>query len=234
MFQDRKDAGEKLARALGKYQSKNALVLAIPGGGVEVGNQVAKHLGADFSLLIARKLPYPDNPEAGFGAVAEDGIGNLEHSGATSCRTKEEQMPTRKATAFWEGTLKKGKGRIQSESGAVEGAYSFASRFQQGQGTNPEELIGAALAGCFSMALASGLAQKGYAPERIQTTAGVTIEKIGKGFAISRIRLQTEAEVPQIDENIFLEQAQTAKDNCPVSKALKGTEISLQAELKSG
>lgn len=142
-------------------------------------------------------------------------------------------MPVRKASAVWEGSLKKGKGKVRLGSGAFEGAYSFASRFEAGEGTNPEELIGAAHAGCFSMALAGGLAQAGFSPERIDTRAQVSIEKVGEGFKITGIELHTEAEVPDAEEEVFLQQARKAKDNCPVSKALAGTEIKLQAKLKS-
>jgi len=140
-------------------------------------------------------------------------------------------MPTRNASAVWEGTLKDGKGRMKLGSGAFEGNYSFASRFEQGGGTNPEELIGGAHAGCFSMALAGGLTQSGYPPQRIETSAEVAIERVGGGFRITRINLKTEAAVSGIEEKLFLDQAQMAKLNCPVSQALKGVEISLQAKL---
>jgi len=140
-------------------------------------------------------------------------------------------MPIRIADAIWEGNLKDGKGRMKLGSGAFEGAYSFSSRFEEGAGTNPEELIGAALAGCFSMALAHGLAQSGYTPKRIYTTARVKIEKIDEGFKITSIALDTEAEVPGIGEQAFMEKAEITKKTCPVSKALTGTEIKLQAKL---
>jgi osmotically inducible protein OsmC len=142
-------------------------------------------------------------------------------------------MITRKSSAQWQGPLNKGKGTMKLASGAFEGAYSFASRFEQGEGTNPEELIGAAHAGCFSMALAHGLAQAGYFPKNIETTASVALDKVGEGFRITGITLNTTAEVPEISEETFLEQAETAKNNCPVSVALAGTEISLQAKLTS-
>jgi lipoyl-dependent peroxiredoxin len=140
-------------------------------------------------------------------------------------------MAKRTASAVWEGTLREGKGRVKLGSGAFEGPYSFASRFEEGTGTNPEELIGAAHAGCFSMALAAGLTKGGFSPKRISTTASVSLEKVGEGFKITRIDLNTEAEIPGIDEGTFLEQADTAKKNCPVSQALAGTEISLNAKL---
>ncbi len=140
-------------------------------------------------------------------------------------------MATRKANAHWEGTLQSGKGSVKLGSGAFEGNYSFSSRFENGQGTNPEELIAAAHAGCFSMALAHGLEQAGYEPKRISTVANVSIEKVGEGFGITQIELQTEAEIPDIEENELQQQAQTAKNDCPVSKALAGTEIKLKSKL---
>ena len=140
-------------------------------------------------------------------------------------------MAKRTATAVWEGTLREGKGTVKLGSGAFEGAYSFASRFEEGTGTNPEELIGAAHAGCFSMALAAGLTRAGFSPRRISTTANVSLEKVGDAFRITKIELNTEAEIPGIDDNGFQEQAQAAKKNCPVSQALAGTEISLRATL---
>jgi lipoyl-dependent peroxiredoxin len=143
-------------------------------------------------------------------------------------------MAKRTANAVWEGTLREGKGRVKLGSGAFDGQYSFSSRFEEGTGTNPEELIGAAHAGCFSMALAAGLTRAGFNPTRISTTANVSLEKVGEGFKITRIHLETEGEVPGIDENAFLENAETAKKNCPVSQALAGTEISLNASLVKG
>jgi osmotically inducible protein OsmC len=140
-------------------------------------------------------------------------------------------MTTRTGNAVWEGTLKEGKGSVKLGSGAYEGAYSFSSRFENGKGTNPEELLGAAHAGCFSMALANGLAQAGHPPKRVNTTARVHLEKTGEGFKITSIDLDTEAEVPGIDEQTFLREAETAKKNCPISQVLGGTEIKLQAKL---
>ena len=142
-------------------------------------------------------------------------------------------MPTRSANAVWEGKLQNGQGTMKLGSGAFEGNYSFPSRFESGQGTNPEELIGAAHAGCFSMALAAALGRAGYAPERVQTEAKVHLEKVGEGFKITKIELETEANIPNIDESEFQEQAQAAKQNCPVSQALTGTEITLNAKLTS-
>src|SRR5438445_8977550 len=142
-------------------------------------------------------------------------------------------MSTRKATAVWEGSLKEGSGRVSLGSGAFEGAYSFRSRFEDGKGTNPEELIGAAHAGCFSMALSAGLGRAGFTPTRIQTEARVHLEKAEDGFKISRIQLVTEAEVPGIDARKFQEEAEAAKKGCPVSKALASVPIELNAKLKT-
>ncbi len=141
-------------------------------------------------------------------------------------------MPTRKAEAQWEGNLAEGKGQLKLGSGAFDGPYSFKSRFEEGQSaTNPEELIGAAHAGCFTMALTAQLSRAGIAPTRIHTTAQVKLEKVGDAFSITKIDLATEAEIPGIDDPTFQKHALDAKQNCPVSKALAGTEIGLTARL---
>jgi osmotically inducible protein OsmC len=140
-------------------------------------------------------------------------------------------MPIRKADAVWNGELKGGSGTMRLGSGAFEGSYSFGTRFEETPGTNPEELIAAAHAGCFSMALAAGLGRAGYTPERVRTSATAHLEKGEAGFSITRIELDTEASVPGIDDAAFQEQAQAAKAGCPVSKALAGVEISLDARL---
>jgi lipoyl-dependent peroxiredoxin len=140
-------------------------------------------------------------------------------------------MATRKAKAVWTGTLSKGKGQFESGSGIIQGQYSFASRFENGKGTNPEELIAAAHAGCFSMAFAGILEQAGFPPDNIRTTAHVTIDKVGDGFSITGIALETEAKVKGIDEKTFQEKAAAAKAGCPVSRALAGTPIKLSARL---
>ena len=142
-------------------------------------------------------------------------------------------MPVRSASAVWNGTLIDGNGTMKMASGAYEGAYSFGSRFQEEPGTNPEELIAAAHAGCFSMALSAGLGKAGFNATRVATSAKARLEKVGEGFAITRIELTTEAEVPGIDEATFQQHATGAKENCPVSKALAGVEISLNATLVS-
>ena len=141
-------------------------------------------------------------------------------------------MPKRKATARWDGSLTEGAGSMQMASGAYEGAYSFQSRFEEGEGTNPEELIAAAHAGCFSMALSLVLGQGGNEPESIETEATVQVEKAGDGFAINRITLRTKARVPGIDDAAFQQAAEAAKEGCPVSQALAGVEsIEVEAQL---
>jgi lipoyl-dependent peroxiredoxin len=143
-------------------------------------------------------------------------------------------MAIRKASAQWEGTITEGGGQIALGSGAYEGPYSFQSRFEEGAGTNPEELIGAAHAGCFSMALSGVLTGAGTPPERIETDARVSIVKQGEGFAINKIQLVTRGRVPGIDQDAFQQAAQTAKETCPVSVALGGVpDISLEATLES-
>jgi lipoyl-dependent peroxiredoxin len=140
-------------------------------------------------------------------------------------------MPTRKAHARWEGTLKEGKGKVDFGNGAFKGAYSFASRFEEGSGTNPEELLGAAHAGCFAMALSLVLGQAGFKPEYVDATAHVTVTPRDGGFKITKSHLVCEAKVPGIDEVTFVQHAQAAKANCPVSQALAGTGITLEAKL---
>jgi osmotically inducible protein OsmC len=139
-------------------------------------------------------------------------------------------MPRRSANATWNGTLKDGSGSMETESGAYEGEFSFATRFGDESGTNPEELIAAAHSGCFSMAFANELDGEGYDPQEVHTRATVHLED----GAITRVDLQTEAEVPGIDEETFQEIAADAKEGCPVSGALTGgsiEEITLEATL---
>ncbi|MGH9444163.1 MAG: OsmC family protein [Terriglobia bacterium] len=142
-------------------------------------------------------------------------------------------MPVRNAEAEWKGNLMEGQGRMKLGSGAFEGPFTFKSRMESGPGTNPEELIGAAHAGCFSMALSHQLASAGFAPKRVRTRANVRFEKSDSGFSISEVGLETEGEVPGISEAKFLELAEAAKKGCPVSKALAGTRITLNAKLVS-
>ena len=137
-------------------------------------------------------------------------------------------MAIRTASAVWHGTLKEGKGRMKLGSGAFEGAFSFASRFEDGPGTNPEELVGAAHAGCFSMFLAALLTDAGYAPTQIRTSAKV---HLGEGPRITLIELETEAEVPRVDEKTFLDNVDKSKKNCPISLALTGPEVRVTARL---
>jgi osmotically inducible protein OsmC len=140
-------------------------------------------------------------------------------------------MPVRSSEAEWRGKLKDGKGTVKLGSGAFEGSYSYPSRFESGGGTNPEELLGASHAGCFSMALAFGLEKAGHPATRVHTTAKVHLDQVAGGFAISAIELDTEAEVPGMDAKTFQQQAEAAKAGCPVSKALTGTKITLNAKL---
>lgn len=140
-------------------------------------------------------------------------------------------MPIRTATGVWRGDLKGGDGTVALGSGAFEGAYSFPSRFEQGPGTNPEELIGAAHAGCFAMALSGALATAGFTPTEVRVEARVHLGRDDKGAAITKIELVCRATVPGIDADAFAAQAQAAKTGCPVSKALAAVPIELDAAL---
>jgi osmotically inducible protein OsmC len=138
-------------------------------------------------------------------------------------------MPERKANGHWEGTLKEGKGTLGFGSGAFEGPFSYKSRFEEGTGTNPEELIAAAHAGCFSMAFSNELSEAGHVPDSVDTEATVHLGADG----ISGVSLVTRARVPGIDDARFQEIAEAAKQGCPVSKALAAVEITLDATLES-
>ena len=141
-------------------------------------------------------------------------------------------MPQRRADARWDGSLENGNGTMRMASGAYEGPYTFESRFEEGEGTNPEELIAAAHAGCFSMALSGDLGQAGHEVESVETNATVHVDKIEGGFEISRIELATTARVPGIAEDEFQQIAEGAKKGCPVSRALGGVgSIELKAVL---
>ena len=142
-------------------------------------------------------------------------------------------MPTSKANAKWEGTLKDGRGNMRIGSGDFEFPFSFDTRFSEKGGANPEELIGAAHAGCFSMAFSHELSEAGYPPKRVETSAEVSLEKVEDGFAITTIQLKMKGDVPGIEEQEFLRIADAAKNGCPVSKALAGTKIELDAKLVS-
>ena len=131
-------------------------------------------------------------------------------------------MPNRKASAVWEGGLKGGTGTFKAVSGNISGNYSFSSRFEEGAGSNPEELLAAAHAACFSMALSAQLEGNGTPPTRVETNAVCTVEKAGAGFKITTMHLTTRANVPNIDAAKFQEIANAALDGCPVSQALKG------------
>ncbi len=140
-------------------------------------------------------------------------------------------MPVRSASAVWTGDLKNGKGSMKLGSGAWEGAFSFQSRFEEGTGTNPEELAGAAHAGCFSMAFSNELAKAGFVPTRVATTAKVHLVKTDAGFRITQIDLACEGQVPGIDDAKFQQIAEGAKKGCPISNLFTGAQINLDAKL---
>lgn len=142
-------------------------------------------------------------------------------------------MALRESEAHWNGDLQSGRGTMRLGQGAWEGPYSFSSRFENGQGTNPEELLAAAHAGCFSMALAATLSKAGHKPSRIDSRAKVHLEKSGEGFQIPKVELFVTGQVPGLDEAEFRRLAESAKQNCPVSKLFQGAQIVL-AEAKLG
>ncbi|MDQ3393004.1 MAG: OsmC family protein [Bacteroidota bacterium] len=141
-------------------------------------------------------------------------------------------MITRKSNAKWEGGLKGGNGKLELGSKAFSGQYSFQSRFEEGTGTNPEELIAAAHAGCFSMFLSAVLEKEGHEPQSVTTEAQVKMEKIGEGFKITQIVLISSAEVPGISKDDFQKLAEVSKKGCPISQALSAVDIKLEATLK--
>ena len=141
-------------------------------------------------------------------------------------------MPNRKASAVWEGGLKGGTGTFKGQSEGVGGRYNFSSRFEEGAGSNPEELLAAAHAACFSMALSAQLEGNGTPPTRVETNAVCTVEKADAGFKITTMRLTTRAAVPSVDAARFQELAKAAVEGCPVSQALKGNvNVVLDAQL---
>ena len=138
----------------------------------------------------------------------------------------------RKASAVWNGSLKEGKGTISTESRVLSNAqYSFSTRFENGIGTNPEELVAASHAGCFSMALSAQLGNAGITPESIETTAAVTLEKTEAGFTVTKIHLDVTARIPGVDAAAFQKAANDAKAGCPISRLLKAAEITMSAKL---
>jgi osmotically inducible protein OsmC len=141
-------------------------------------------------------------------------------------------MPTRKASAVWNGGLKGGNGSFKGESG-LGGAYSFGSRFESGKGSNPEELLAAAEAACFSMALSGALEKNGTPPTKVETDAACTIEKVGDANTITKIALTVKASVPKIEKATFDRIVQDTKVGCPVSRALKAVDIQVQAQLSA-
>jgi lipoyl-dependent peroxiredoxin len=140
-------------------------------------------------------------------------------------------MAVRTSEAVWEGTLRDGRGTLRVGEHVFKGEYTFGSRFEEDPGTNPEELIGAAHAGCFSMALSGDLVKAGYTPKRIQTRAEVHLDKVDGRQTITRIHLASEAEVPEIDDETFKRIAEGTKEGCPVSRALAAIDVTLSAQL---
>lgn len=142
-------------------------------------------------------------------------------------------MPIRSSQAVWKGTLKEGSGTLKTGSGAYEGPYNFVSRFESGAATNPEELVAAAHAGCYSMAMSGGLERAGFKAVRIATKASVHLDKTDAGFTVTQIDLDVEADVPGIDDKKFAEIAEGTKSGCPISRLLTGAKITLKARLMS-
>jgi len=142
-------------------------------------------------------------------------------------------MPTSSASAVWEGVLRSGRGHFKAGSGAFEGDYSFATRFEGSRGTNPEELIAAAHAACLSMALSAELEKNGTPATQISTKASCTVDKAGNGFKITKMRLEVRGKVPRVDQAKFAAAADAAKKGCPVSTALQGNvQLELDARLE--
>lgn len=141
-------------------------------------------------------------------------------------------MPKRTANAVWNGGLKSGNGTLKMPRGNFEAPYSFPSRFEEGSGLSPEDLIASAHAACFSMAFAADLEKAGFAPTSVETTATVNLEPVDGAPTINKIHLETNARVPNIDESLFQQHAEQAKKNCPVSRLYKGAEISVTAKLQ--
>ena len=154
------------------------------------------------------------------------------HASRFTLHASRKIMSIHKSSATWKGNLATGSGTMNVGQGAWEGSYTAKSRFEGGEGRSPEELIAAAHAGCFSMALSHELDQKGFPPKRVSTHARVHIDKVGDVFSITRIELETEAEVPNIDGGTFQQIAEGAKKGCPVSQALRSVKIELKATLK--
>jgi lipoyl-dependent peroxiredoxin len=163
-------------------------------------------------------------------ADARPGVASVASANDTLWQ-RENHMAIRNAEAAWSGSLREGAGELALESGAFRGPYTFKARFENGKETNPEELLGAAHAGCFTMALVAALGREKIAPKEIRTTAAVHLEAGDAGFSIPRIELKTRANIPGMNATHFAELAADAKRNCPVSKALAGVEITLDAAL---
>ncbi len=141
-------------------------------------------------------------------------------------------MPTRTANARWTGGLTEGRGELETGSGLVKGVYNFSGRFEEGSGTNPEELMGAAHAGCYAMAFSALLGEEGYTPETLDADASVTLEEVDGKPTITRVAITVKGNVPGLSDDDFRRIAEATKDFCPVSRALAGVEITL--DVKTG
>lgn len=142
-------------------------------------------------------------------------------------------MPVRKASAAWDGGLKTGKGTLKTETGAASGAYNFGSRFESGAGTNPEELLAASMAACFSMALSGALERAGKTAERVSTDAACTVEKVGEGFKVTKMQLVTRVETTGLPNDELQQIADKVKDACPIGAVMKGNvDVTVEARLE--
>jgi osmotically inducible protein OsmC len=193
-----------------------------------LGGSAARRLGGSAARRLGGSAEVCS--KAGTGAIDWPSTARAAEPRATH----NQEIPVeRRAEARWSGDLKGGRGSIKLGSGAFEGSYSFGTRFENASGTNPEELLGAAHAGCFSMALALALSTAGHVPKSIATTAKVRLEQSGTGFAITGIDLITRGEVPGVSAGDFRRMAEETKTGCIVSRALSAVPMTLDAQLVS-
>jgi len=211
-------------RCIAFAHARRSLHADVPPAGSTDGNRRAELLG--FTHIAQHQTA--DNAHSCWAEVASPRYTSIR----ANLNGKENIMPIRTAEAVWDGGFPRGEGKMKLGSGMFEGRYSFTTRMQDEPGTNPEEMLAAAHAGCFSMALSAGLTRAGHEPQSIHTRAQVHLDKVGEGFQITHIDLETEAQVAGVDEQAFQQHAEKAKTNCIISKALGGTSISLNAQLK--